>query len=68
MEKLEIIIKEMMPDDGPVPMDLGNVGTNDARDQDASDDMSYDGVCAVAWKGYKAGKGAGKMGPKGAGT
>ena len=27
MENLEIIINEMMADDGPVPMDLGNVGT-----------------------------------------
>ena len=72
MEKLEIIINEMMADDGPAPMDLGNVGTHDARttqsDQDASNDMSYDDVCAIAWKGYKAGKGAGKKGPNGAGT
>ena len=72
MEKLEIIINEMMADDGPVPMDLGTVGTHDARttqsDQDASNDMSYDDVCAIAWKGYKAGKGAGKKGPNGAGT
>ena len=30
--------------------------------------MSYDYVCAVAWKGYKAGKGAGKKGPNGSGT
>ena len=44
MEKLEIIINEMV-DDGPVPMDLGNVGTHDARathgDQDVSNDTSY---------------------------
>ena len=26
MEKLEIIVIEMMADDGPIPMDLGNVG------------------------------------------
>ena len=25
--------------------------------------MSYEGVCAIAWKGFKAGKGAGKKGP-----
>ena len=31
MEKLDIIINEMMADDGPVPVDLGNVGTHDAR-------------------------------------
>ena len=56
----------MMADDGPVPMDLESVGTHDARatqrDQDASNDMSYDDLCAIAWKGYKAGKGAGKNG------
>ena len=71
-DKLEIIINEMMADDGPVPMDLGNVGTHNARttqsDQDASIDMWYDDVCAMAWKGYKAGKGAGKKGPNGSGT
>ena len=47
MQKLEIIINEMMADDGP-PMDLGNVGTHDARttqnDQNAMNDMSYDDV------------------------
>ena len=72
MEKLEIIINEMMADDRQAPMDLGTVGTHDARkmqsDQDASNDMSYNDVCAIAWKGYKAGKGAGKKGPNGAGT
>ena len=50
MEKLEITINGMMADDGPVPIDLGNVGTHDATttqsDQDASYDMSYDDVCA----------------------
>ena len=30
METLEII-NEMVADDGPVPMDLGNVGTHDAK-------------------------------------
>ena len=57
LEKLEIIINDLTADDGPVPMDLGNVGTHDARttqsDQVASNDMSYDDVCAVAWKGTK---------------
>ena len=49
MEKLEIIINEIMADDGPVPMALENVGTHDARttqsDQDTSNHMSYDDVC-----------------------
>ena len=62
MEKLEIIINEMMADDGPVPMDMENVGTHDAKttpsDQDTSSDMSFEDVCAIAGKGYKAGKGA----------
>ena len=30
--------------------------------------MSYEDVCAIAWKGYKAGKGAGKKGLSGSGT
>ena len=59
MEKLEII-NEIMADDGTVPLDLGSVGTHDARttqsDQDTSNDTSYDDVCAIAWKGYKADK------------
>ena len=54
---------ETMADDGPVPMDLGNVGVHDTKttqsDSDTSNDMSHDDVCATAWKGYKAGKGAG---------
>ena len=49
MEKLEIIINEMMADDGPVPMDSGSVGTRDTRmtqsDSDTSNDMSYDNMC-----------------------
>ena len=72
MEKLEIIVNEMMADDGPVPMDLGNVGTHDTKmtqnDFDTGNDMSYEDVCAIAWKGHKAGKGAGKKGPNGSGT
>ena len=67
MEKLDIIISEMMADDGPVPIDLGNVGTHDAKmthsDSDTSNDMAYEDVCAIAWKGYNAGTGAGKKGP-----
>ena len=43
MEKLEININEMMADDGPVPMDLGNVGSHHAKktqsDTDTSNDM-----------------------------
>ena len=54
MEKLEITINEMMADDGPVPLDLGNVGTHDAKmthsDPETSNDMSYDDVCAIAWQ------------------
>ena len=46
---MEIIINDMMADDGPLPMDLGNVGTHDAKttqsDHDVSNDMSYDDVC-----------------------
>ena len=60
-----------MANDGPVPMDLGNVGTHDAKmtqsDSDTSNDMSCDDVCAIAWKGYKAGKGTGRKGPNGLG-
>ena len=72
VEKLEIIIDETIADDGPVPMDLGNVGTHDVKmtqsDSDTSNDMSHEDVCAIAWKGYKADKGAGKKGPNGSGT
>ena len=72
VEKLEIIVNEMMADDGPVSMDLVNVGTHDTKmtqnDSDMSNDMSYEDVCASAWKGPKAGKGAGKKGPNGSGT
>ena len=72
MEKLEIIINEVMADDRSVPMDLGSVGTHDGKmtqsDSDKSNDVSYDDVCAIAWKVYKAGKGAGKKGPNGSGV
>ena len=71
MEKLEII-NEMMADDGPVPMDLVNVGTHDAQitqsDSDMRNDTSYFDACAIAWKEYHADKGAGKKGPNGAGS
>ena len=66
MEKLEIIINEMIADDGPTPMDLGSVSGYDTKtiqgDSDTSNDMSYEDVCAIAWKGYKA---RGKKGPSG---
>ena len=72
MEKLEIIVNEMMADDGPIPMELGNVCAYDAKtaqsDSVMSNDMSHEDVCATARKGYKAGKGAGKKGPNGSGT
>ena len=51
MQKLEIIVNEMMADDAPVPMDLGNVGAYDAKTtqsgSDTSNDMSYEDVCAT---------------------
>ena len=69
MEKLEIVIKEMMADDGPVPMDLGNVGTHDVKmtqsDSNTSNDMSHEDVCAIAWKWYKADMATGKKGLNG---
>ena len=71
-ENVEIIANEMMADDGPVPMDLGSVGVHDTKttqsDSDTSSDMSYEDVCAIAWKGNKAGKGAGTKGPNRSGT
>ena len=49
MDKLEITINEMMAHDGPVAMDLVNVGTYDAKrtlsDSDTSNDMSHEDVC-----------------------
>ena len=55
MEKLEIIANEIMSDDGPTLMDLGNVGTHDAKmtqsDSDTSNGMSHEDVCAIASKG-----------------
>ena len=55
MEKLEIITNEMMADDGPMPLDLGNVSGYDTKSTqgDTSNDMSYEDVCAIAWKGYR---------------
>ena len=57
----------MMAEHGPVPMDLGNVGAYDTKttqgDSDTSNDMSYEDVGTIAWKGHKAGKRAGKKGP-----
>ena len=45
-------MNEMMADDGPVPMDLVNVGAHDTlttqSDSDTSNDMSYEDVCAIA--------------------
>ena len=62
----------MMADDGPVPMDLGNVGTHDAKmtqsDSDTSNDMSYEDVRAIASKRCKVGKGACKKGTNGRGV
>ena len=63
MEKREITVNEIMADDGPAPTNLWNARTTQS-DQDASNDMSYDDVCAIAWNGYKAGKGAPRMDQK----
>ena len=72
MEKLEIIINEMMADDGPVPMDQSNVGTHDAKtahcDSDTSNGMPYGDVCAIAFIWCKADKGTGKKGQNGLGA
>ena len=71
MEKLEIIVDEMVADDGPVPMDLVIVSGHDTMstkgDSDTSNDKSYEDVFAIAWKGYKADRSAGKKGPNGSG-
>ena len=60
MEKLEIIVNEMMDDARPIPMDLGSVGAYDAKTtqsgSDTSNDMSHEDVCAITWKRYKASK------------
>ena len=40
MEKLEVIANEMMSDDGPTPMDLGNVGAYDAKTTHSDQDTS----------------------------
>ena len=64
MEQLEIIINEMMADQYQWIWET-LVRT---IDQDMSSDMSYDDVCAIAWKEYKAGKGASKEGPIVSGT
>ena len=72
MEKLEIIVHEIMADDEPAPMDLENVSVHDTKttqsDSDTSNDTLYENACAIALKGYKVGKGAGKTGPNGSGT
>ena len=50
MEKLEIIVNEVVADDGPVPMDLGSVGVHDTKttqnDSHTSNDMSCEDACA----------------------
>ena len=68
MEKMDVIINDMVADDGPAPTDLGNDARTTQSDPDASNNMSYDDECAIVWKGYKTGTGAGKKGPNGAGT
>ena len=44
---VEMIINETMADDGTAPMDFGECRTHDAR---TATDMSYDDVCAIAWR------------------
>ena len=72
MEKLEVVINEMMTDEGRVAMDLGDTGADDAKmtqfDQETDNNMLHDDMCAIAWKRYKAGKGPGKKGIDGTGT
>ena len=63
MENLEIIINEMMADDGtgtngPKEMSVRTSAKKTQSVSDTSNDMSYEDVCAIAWKGYKAGKGS----------
>ena len=56
-----IIINEMMVDDGPLLVDLGNVGTHDEKKAQSELDTTND-------ISYEAGKGAGKKGPNGPGV
>ena len=50
IEKLEIIVNEMMADEGPTPMDLGYVGAYDTKttQRDLRNDVSHEDVCATA--------------------
>ena len=55
-------VREMMQKDikrfltGPRKLEHDTKMTQ--NDSDTSNDMSYEDVCAIAWKGYKAGKGS----------
>ena len=55
------VVREMMADDGPTPVNLGNVGAYDAKTTQSG--LGHEqrhvirDVCAIAWKRYKAGKG-----------
>ena len=73
------VVREMMPKDiklefvtGPRKIDeimeKLKIIKMTQSDSDTSNDMSYEDVCAIAWKRYKASKGAGKKGPNGSGT
>ena len=57
MEKLEILVNEMMADEGPLPVDLGSVGVHDTKtthgESDTINDMSYEEMCVITWKVYK---------------
>ena len=43
MEKLEIIVNETMADDGPTPVNLGNVEAYDAKTTQSDSDMGPNG-------------------------
>ena len=57
MEKLDIIINGMMADDGPTPMDLGNVSGYDTKTTHSTRTRTRTchtkDVCAIAWKGTR---------------
>ena len=70
MEKLEMIINEMMADDGPTPTDLGNVCAYDAKTMQCwtwTRATTCTKTC-VPSRGREASKGAGKKGTEGIGN
>ena len=65
MQKLEVIINDMMADEGAVPTGLDVIGAHCAKN-----DRQHHVIRrrAVAWKGRKAGTGSGTKGTNGTGT